>query len=402
MIIHLDMDAFYASIEVRDNPSLAALPVVVGGSAEGRGVVSTANYVARQFGIHSAMPASQAKRLCPQAVFIKPRMQHYVAVSKQIRDIFHRFTDRVEPLSLDEAFIDTHGCEALFGTAETIAQKIKQAIREEIGLTASAGIAPNKFLAKVASDLQKPDGFVVVKAENIQSFLDPLPITRIWGIGPQTKKKLDRFQIATIGQFRTITKDLLFELFGDHGDHFWNLAHGIDARTVTPDREAKSISHETTFPVDLHDYEVLKGYLLELTDQVAMRLRRANLVGKSLHLKLRFSNFETITRSRTLTTPTHSSEPLAQSIVALLDAERSKLHRGVRLIGMGVSQLKADHPIQLTLFDQPQRERDQRMDQTADAIRLKFGKSSLARGTTFERPKKKENSSSPPSPPPNS
>ncbi len=210
MIIHVDMDAYYASIEIRDNPALANQPVIVGGSPSGRGVVSTANYIARKFGVHSAMAASRAVKLCPQAVFIKPRMDYYASISKQIREIFHTYTELVEPLSLDEAFLDVTGVRQLFGDAVSIAKLIQQRIQSELGLTASAsaGVAPNKFLAKVASDLQKPNGLVVVPADGVQAFLDPLPVSRVWGVGQQTQKKLEAMGVYRIADLRALSREI--------------------------------------------------------------------------------------------------------------------------------------------------------------------------------------------------
>ena len=237
MILHIDMDAFYASVEERDNPALIGKPVIVGGSAEGRGVVAAANYEARKFGVHSAMAAVRAKRLCPQAVFIKPRIDYYASVSRQIRDIFEQFTPLVEPLSLDEAFLDASGSEALFGCSATIGRQIKHRISAELQLVASVGVAPNKFVAKIASDLKKPDAFVVVEPAEIQTFLDPLPVGRLWGVGKVTGQVFERLAIRTIGQLRQMTLDTLNELFGSSGEHYWQLANGIDNRKVVPDRE---------------------------------------------------------------------------------------------------------------------------------------------------------------------
>jgi DNA polymerase IV len=387
MILHIDMDAFYASVEIRDNPRLAQLPVVVGGSADGRGVVSTANYLARKFGIHSAMPAAQAKRLCPQAVFIRPRMAHYAAVSQQIRGIFHSFTDLVEPLSLDEAFIDVTGSQALFGDAVSIARRIKQRIRDEVGLTASAGVAPNKYLAKVASDLEKPDGLVVVDPAAIHSFLDPLPVSRVWGVGAQTQKKLEALGAHTIGQLRALPLEILKLSFGVNSEHFWRLARGLDTRAVVPDRDAHSISHETTFSVDISDAEALRAWLLDLTDDVARRLRHYQLVGRTVQLKLRYSNFETITRSRTLAEPTHVTEVIARVASELFLANSRDIQRGIRLIGVGVSQLGTKGPVQLSLFDQPATEKSKRIDKALDEIRDKFGKLALSRGSSLRTKK---------------
>ncbi len=381
MILHIDMDAFYASIEIRDNPALAKLPVVVGGTPQGRGVVSTANYIARQYGIHSAMPASQAVRLCPHATFLRPRMDYYASVAKQIRAIFEEFTDLVEPLSLDEAFIDVTGSQALFGDAVSIARQIKQRIGERVGLTASAGVAPNKFLAKVASDLEKPDGLVVVHPDAITEFLDPLPVSRVWGVGAQTQKKLDRYNIRTIGDLRGLSMELLKSIVGVNCEHFYQLARGQDSRVVVPDRDAKSISHETTFHHDLQDPEAILAWLLDLTDQVARRMRRYDMVGRTVQLKLRYSNFETLTRSTTLEEPTHATDKLAAAVRTTLEKSQLDFGRGIRLVGMGVSQLSIHRPVQLTLFDQPERERASRIDQAADAIRDKFGKHALMRGS---------------------
>jgi DNA polymerase IV len=384
MILHIDMDAFYASIEIRDNPQLAKLPVVVGGSPNGRGVVSTANYVARKFGIHSAMPASQAKRLCPSAIFIRPRMDHYADISHQIRAIFHSFTDLVEPLSLDEAFIDVTGSQKLFGDAVSIARQIKARIASEVGLSASAGVAPNKFLAKVASDLQKPDGLVVVDPNGIQAFLDPLPVSRVWGVGAQTQKKLDAFGVRTIAQLRLLSIDILKSAFGVNSEHFWRLARGLDSRSVVPDRDAKSISHETTFSNDIYDNAALQAWLLDLTDQVARRMRRYKIVGRTVHLKLRYSNFETITRSRTIDEPTNATNALADVATSLFDQSNAEINRGIRLLGMGVSQLNVNRPEQLSLFDQEANQRCKRIDQATDDIRDKFGSQALTRASSLE------------------
>ncbi len=385
MILHIDMDAFYASIEIRDNPALAKLPIIVGGSPTGRGVVSTANYIARQYGVHSAMPASKAIRLCPHATFIRPRMDHYASVARQIRAIFHTYTDQVEPLSLDEAFLDVTGSQRLFGDAVSIARQIKDRIRNELGLTASAGVAPNKFLAKVASDLQKPDGLVVVEPDNIQNFLDPLPVSRVWGVGAQTQKKLTRYKVHTIGDLRALSMELLQTVVGVNCEHFYRLARGQDSRSVVPDRDAKSISHESTFHTDIDDPETLAAWLLELTDQVARRMRRYDMVGKTVQLKIRYSNFDTLSRSGTLPEPTNSTESLANMALEVFRRSQVEYARGIRLLGMGVHQLSCNRPIQLSLFDEPQRQRSHRIDQATDAIRDKFGSQAIRRGNAVER-----------------
>ncbi len=384
MILHVDMDAFYASVEERDDPTLVGKPVIVGGSAEGRGVVAAANYAARKFGVHSAMPAGRAKRLCPQAVFIKPRMDEYAAVSRQLREIFESFTPLVEPLSLDEAFLDVSGSEGLFGSAVEIGRQIKQRIRAELQLVASVGVAPNKFLAKIASDLQKPDGFVVVETEEIQAFLDPLPVGRLWGVGKVTGQVFERLAIRTIGQLRQMPRDTLVELFGSSGEHYWQLAHGIDERPVVPDREAKSISNETTFPEDIADPEVLRAWLVELVEQVARRLRRHNLRGRTVELKVRFADFRTITRSSSLAEPTNITQELLSAGVELLTQRLPPRHLPVRLLGFGVHNLSGSAVVQQQLFDRPERTRHENLDRVADQIAEKFGKSAIHRGSRID------------------
>ena len=384
MILHIDMDAFYASVEIRDNPDLAGLPVVVGGSPKGRGVISAASYEARKFGIHSAMPASKAIQLCPKAVFIKPRMEHYARISKQIRGIFNDFTSLVEPLSLDEAFLDVTGCTALFGDAPTIAQKIKKRIKDELGLIASAGVAPNKFLAKLSSDLDKPDGLVVVPADDIEGFLAPLDVSRVWGVGKQTEKKLKSLGVTTIGQLRELTRQTLKSSFGINSEHFWRLSRGLDTRPVVPDRDAKSISHETTFAIDIIDAEALSAWLHVLTDQVTRRMRCHSIVGRTVQIKLRYSNFETITRAETIQEPTNSTVPLHDVAHRLLCDNLSGIKRGIRLLGMGVSNLSHDRHVQQMLFDRAATEKSRQIDKTTDLIRDRFGSFAVNRATSLE------------------
>ncbi len=382
MIIHVDMDAFYASVEIRDNPALIGKPVVVGGSPSGRGVISAASYEARKFGIHSAMPSREALRKCTSIVFVKSRMSHYAAVSRQIRQIFFEFTSLVEPLALDEAFLDVSGCQRLFGTAPEIARKIKTKILAETGLVASAGVAPNKFLAKVASDLHKPDGLTIVAPEEIQTFLDPLPISRVWGIGPKTQKKFTRLGVHTISQLRTLDLSVLHSQLGDGAQHFYNLARGIDGRPVVPDRIAKSVSHEHTFPTDIYDNEVLFAWLHELADLVGRRLRRHDIFSKTVQLKLRYDDFETITRRKTIAA-THSTRTLFETTKQLL-LGIDRQSRGVRLIGLGTANLSRSEPTQLSLFDQEDKNKQSRVDEISDSIRDKFGQASLNRGSNLE------------------
>lgn len=382
MILHIDMDAFYASVEIRDNPKLRGLPVVVGGSPKGRGVVSAASYEARKFGIYSAMPAAQAIRLCPNAVFIKPRMHLYATISKQIREVFFRFTSLVEPLSLDEAFLDVSGCEQLFGDGPTIARAIKDAIRDELQLTASAGVAPNKFLAKLSSDLDKPDGLVVVPPDDIEGFLDPLSIERVWGVGKKTLKKFHRINVKTIKDLRGLDRKTLSQLFGINSEHFWRLSRGLDSRPVVPDRIAKSVSHETTFHRDIIEREPLRAWLMELAEQVGRRLRRHEIRGRTVQIKIRFSDFRTITRSLSLSEPTAATDQLETAVEELLS--RVEICDGVRLVGMGVSNLTSNKVSQQMLFDGESQARKQRLDEMKDELKNRFGHDAIRRGTSME------------------
>ena len=385
MILHVDMDAFYASVEERDDPTLVGRPVIVGGSSTGRGVVCAANYIARRFGMHSAMPAAQARRLCPRAVFLKPRINHYAEVSTQIRAILESFTPLVEPLSLDEAFLDCTGSEPLFGSSAQIGRLIKQRIRAELRLVASVGVAPNKFLAKIASDQRKPDGFVVVEPGEVQAFLDPLPLGRLWGVGKVTGRVFERLAIHTIGELRQLPVAKLEELCGSSGRHYWELAQGIDHRPVVPDREAKSISHETTFATDIADDEILRAWLVELVEQVARRLRRHDIQGRSVELKVRLADFTTLTRSLTLTCPTNVTQELLDAGLELLTTRLPPRRLPVRLLGFGVHRLGETGPVQQHLFDQPERERQRELDRVADQIAAKFGKTGLRRGTSIDK-----------------
>ena len=383
VILHVDMDAFYASIEERDRPELVGRPVIVGGTPEGRGVVAAANYVVRQFGVHSAMPTGEALRLCPHAIVLPPRMAHYADISRHIRDIFERYTPLVEPLSLDEAFLDVTGCESLFGPPGEIARQIKAEILARTRLVASVGVAPNKFLAKIASDLRKPDALVVVPADGVQAFLDPLPVTRLWGVGRVTGGVLEQMGLHTIADLRRSGPERLREHFGSQGEHFWNLAHGRDDRRVVPDREAKSISHETTFATDIADREALRAWLLELTEHVGRRLRRHELQGRTVHLKLRFGDFRTIVRSRTLAKPTNITQEIWQAGAELL-AENLPPRRALRLVGLGISGFDVPRKVQRRLFEESEdvdRRKQSLLDTVADAIQAKFGSAALSRGS---------------------
>ena len=381
MILHIDMDAFYASVEERDNPELVGKPVIVGGTPDGRGVVAAANYEVRKFGVHSAMPAATAKRLCPHAIFLRPRMSHYAEISGQIREIFGRFTPLVEPLSLDEAFLDLHGTEKLFGPPAETGRRIQREIRNELDLPASVGVATNKFLAKIASDLEKPNGFVVVEPGREQEFLDPLPLSRLWGVGRATGGRLEKLGLQTIGQLRKLSAEELTDQFGKHGRHLWNLAHAIDNRNVVPDREAKSISHETTFETDITDMETLRAWLLHLTEQVAARLRRHDLQGTTVQIKVRYSDFHTITRAHSLRQPTNVTDQIWTTASELLSTRLPNRPLRIRLLGIGVSGLGTGDERQQTLFDDADHEDLQRLDASVDEIRERFGRDGLSRGS---------------------
>jgi DNA polymerase-4 len=381
MILHVDMDAFYASVEERDRPELVGKPLIVGGTPQGRGVVAAANYVVRKFGVHSAMPTSTALRLCPHAIVLPPRLHYYAEVSDQIRTILERYTPLIEPLSLDEAFLDVTGSELIFGTAPDIGRRIKHEIRSEVRLVASVGVAPNKFLAKIASDLQKPDGFVVVDPTRILEFLDPLPVGRLWGVGKVTARALEQLGVHTIGDARTMPLATWQQHFGQSGEHLWQLAHGIDERRVVPDREAKSISHETTFASDLDDREALRAWLMELTDQVGRRARLHDIRGRTVQLKIRFADFHTITRSKTLPSPTNVTSEIWHAASELLEACLATRQQRIRLLGVGLTGLEVAAQVQRTLFADEEQQKQSLLDQTADQIRERFGSSALHRGS---------------------
>jgi DNA polymerase-4 len=384
-ILHIDMDAFFASVEVRERPELAGRPVIVGGSAEGRGVVSAASYEARRFGVHSAMPTAVARRLCPHGVYLPTRHGFYAEVARDIRAIFERYTPLVEPLSLDEAFLDVTGSERLFGDAASIGRRIKEEIRAELHLVASVGVAPNKFLAKIGSDLDKPNGFVVVEPDGIEAFLDPLPVERIWGVGPVTAKVFRRLGIRTIGQLRGYSRQLLDEHFGLRtAEHLWRLARGLDERPVVAEQEAKSVSHETTFGQDIDDRQVLRAWLLDLTEQVTARLRRAGLQGRTVQIKVRYGDFTTVTRSRSLSEPTDSTARVWELVQHLFDTQLPA-HRPVRLVGVGVSGFEASAGTQADLLGGDRHDRSRRVDEVVDSIRDRFGSGALHRAGTARR-----------------
>jgi DNA polymerase-4 len=383
-ILHVDMDAFYASVEQRDRPELRGQPVVVGGIS-GRGVVCAASYEARPFGVRSAMPMTQAKRLCPHAVFLPVRMSHYAEIGRQIREILHTFTPLVEPLSLDEAFLDIRGCEGLFGAAPDIARKIKTRIQSEIGLDASVGVAPNKFLAKLASDISKPNGLLEVAPEAVAEFLAPLPVSRLWGVGAKSERRLHALGLRTLGQLAAWPEQSLAEHFGEMGRHLWRLAHGQDDRPVVADRDAKSISTETTFAHDIGDLTVLRAWLLDLVDHLATRLRQAGVWSRTIDLKIRSADFQTRSRSKTLPAATNVTKVIWKAVVELFDQSLSSDFLPLRLLGVGAAKLTREPVTQGDLFDSDSHHRDSALDHTIDTIRAQFGSGSIQRGNLLNR-----------------
>jgi DNA polymerase-4 len=387
-ILHVDMDAFYAAVEQLDRPELRGRPLLVGGSPQERGVVAAASYEARPFGCRSAMPMAQALRLCPKAIVVPPRFERYEEVSRHVFEIFERFTPLVEPLSIDEAFLDVEGSVRLFGTPEQIAREIKQRIRAETKLTASVGVAPNKFLAKLASDLKKPDGLVVVEADRVQAFLDPLPISRLWGVGKATLPRFEAIGVRTFRDARRLSEAELRDRFGEAGEYFYRLVRGIDDREVVPDREAKSISNEMTFPVDIEDFDYLRAVLLDQAQHVAQRLRRQGLIARTVNVKIRSGDFTTITRRTTLEASTDQTDLLWQAAGELFDKWLRDRPFPVRLIGVGLSQLGAQAGQQLSLFGQDEARRRRALDRTIDSIRDRFGDDAIGRGGTIRDPKR--------------
>jgi nucleotidyltransferase/DNA polymerase involved in DNA repair len=389
--LHVDMDAFFASVEQHDHPELRGKPVVVGAPPNQRGVVAAASYEAREYGIHSAMPSRTAHQKCPHAVFVSHNMVRYKEVSRQIMRIFESYTPLVQPLSIDEAFLDITGAQRLFGDGKTIAEKIRRDIREQTGLTASVGVAPNMFLAKLASDMNKPDGLTVVPIEQeaIEAFLAPLPISRIWGVGKVTQKKLLSLGLPTIGKLQQCDFQTLEKAMGRRAaEGFSRLARGIDERSLVLETEDKSISNETTFKDDATDRAQIETTYKRLIDKVGSRLRKAELFATTVHLKLRWSDFSTITRQTRLSIPCCDDITLRETGMELLTEHLR--NRPVRLIGFGVSGLTdTDEPqtAQLNLFELPDtalHEKRSRLSQAADRIKHKYGARSLRRGSDME------------------
>lgn len=388
-ILHVDMDAFYAAVEQRDHPEYRGLPVIVGSDpkeGKGRGIVATCSYEARQFGVHSAQPISKAWKLCPQGIFVQPDMEKYERVSGRVMDILREFTDLIEQISIDEAFLDVTGSRTLFGDGAGVAEKIKFRIREELGLTASVGVAANKFVAKVASDLKKPDGLVVVVPGSEKEFLAPLPVKRLWGVGPKTEAVLKKIGLERIGQIAEMPHGALTSLLGKSGAHLWQLANGIDDRAVVADEGFKSIGHETTFEHDTADPELLHNTLLELAGRVAGRLRANGVRARTIALKYREADFTTYTRRTTLNVPVNTAEgifPVAERMMQTLRRDGVR----VRLIGVSASNLEIDRGgQQMSLLELPP-EKDQRLAAALDSIARRFGGRAVTPAALVQRKK---------------
>lgn len=384
-IIHLDMDAFYPAVEVLDSPSLRGKPVIVGGGRE-RGVVSSASYEARKFGVHSALPIAKAMRLCPKGIFLPVRMSRYKEMSEKVFEVFHRFTPLVEPLSIDEAFLDVTDSTRLFGQPIDIAKNIKQTVFNETHLTVSAGVAPSKFVAKIASDIDKPDGLTLVPPDKVGDFLDPLPIKKMWGIGKVTRKALARFNVRTFRDLRRMPVEFLEREFGKHGSKMHQLSMGIDERAVVPDHDAKSIGHEQTFSRDITDLDTVKKELLSLSTKVARRMRRHGVTGRTITVKVKYNDFVQVTRSETLVKSTDDGLEIystARSLVKRTAAGK----RPVRLLGISLSQLShSASEGQLSLFDNDTAtQKRKELNRALDSLFEKFGQKGIRPGTLLPK-----------------
>jgi DNA polymerase IV len=372
-IVHVDMDAFYASIEQRDRPETRDRPVIVGADPRGRGVVSAASYEARCFGVHSAMPIGRAFRLCPDGVFLPVDMDKYSGVSREIMAVLAAFTPLIEPLSIDEAFLDVTASRALHGDGAAIAREIKARIKARVSLQASVGVAANKFVAKVASDLRKPDGLVVVEAGGEAEFLAPLPVSRLWGVGRVTGTELEAMGIRTIGQLALTPATNLRARFGKHGPDLLALARGFDDRAVEPDAKPKSMGAEETFERDIRDVELLRATLRGQSERVARELRADGYAGRTVTLKLRFTDFSTITRAHT-DDPTQDGLAIFRRVEALF--ARVRLAQAVRLIGLSVSGLGLAGEGQLSLLE-PDALRRERLARAVDRLAARFGETAV-------------------------
>lgn len=381
LIVHVDMDAFFAAVEQRDDPSLRGKPVVIGAdpkNGKGRGVVSTASYEAREFGIRSAMPISQAYQRCPKAIFLPPDMEKYSRASREIYDIFYEFTPEIEPVGIDEAFLDITGSHHLFGTPLKTCLMIKEKIRKKTVLTASIGLAPTKMAAKIASDLEKPDGMVEVEEEGIMEFLKPLDIRKLWGLGEKSEKVLNDAGIRTIGELAAKDPVIVESLFGKNGVHFWRLANGIDDSEVAAAGEAKSISNETTFEKDTLDRSLIESSLAALCERVSDRLREEGLKARTITLKIRLQGFATYTRAVTMEVPTNFADVIYSHIKKLYDNFDAK-GRKVRLVGVKSSNFSLASSKSDLFENTKENTKKEKVYSAVDDIKRKFGDSAIFR-----------------------
>lgn len=397
-VLHVDMDAFYASVEQRDHPEYRGKPLIVGGLPRQRGVVSAASYEVRPYGVRSAMPTAKALKLCPHAILIPPRMERYKEVSTQIFSVFYRYTPLVQSISLDEAFLDVTGSQRLYGDPVNIARRIRREIKEETELTASVGVASCRFVAKIASDLDKPDGLTVVPAEEMLDRLGPLPVGKLWGVGPVTNRRLEKLGIRSIADLRSWPRDSLEKEFGRSGGDLFDLAHCIDISEVVADEdsEEKSISHEETFSIDITDLGALETVLREHADRVATRMRRRGLTGRVVFIKVRYQDFTTVTRRLTIPKATALSEHIYRHGRELMRKRTEAGTRPIRLLGIGMAGLSEAGEVQRSLFgesasqsantgNKSEESRIERLERTADAIRAKLGKEAIQRASVKYR-----------------
>ena len=386
IILHADMDAFFAAVEQLDRPELRGKALLIGGTGP-RGVVSTASYEARPCGVGSAMPMAAARRLCPHAIVLPPRFERYRAVSRVVMRTLGAFSPLVEPLSVDEAFVDMTGCEALSGEPRTMGESIRRAVFEATGLTVSVGISTTKYVAKVASDHGKPDGLTVVAPDEVARFLHPLPIGRLWGVGPRTRERLEARGVTTIGEVAATPLDVLERWLGALGAHVHALAQGRDGRAVIPEREAKSIGSENTLDTDVVGEAAIRPWLHRAADTVARRMRDEGLAARGVRVKLRTSDFRLHTRQTVLGAATRATRPIVEAAEALL--REFDLGVPVRLVGVAAFELRegeAGEAEQLDLFDAPHEAHDERLDRTLDAVRKRFGERALTRARNLAPP----------------
>ncbi|MFH2218640.1 MAG: DNA polymerase IV [Pseudomonadota bacterium] len=385
MILHIDMDAFYASVEQLDNPELKGKCVIVGGMS-GRGVVSAASYEARKFGIHSAMPVFKAKQKCPGGIFLQPRMGRYKAMSEKIMSLLTDFSPLVEPVSIDEAFVDVTGCSRIHGEPKKIAVEIKKKIRDTMNLTCSVGVAPNKFLAKIASDMSKPDGLTVIMPDEVPAFIQSLEIRKVPGVGSVTAGNLAALGIETLGDVGKYPLKTLLKKLGKFGKRLKALSEGIDPSPVIPFTAAKSVSSEETLAENTRDQDLLKQHILMQAEDIGRQLRKLGMRARTITLKIKHADFKQVTRSVTIKNPTQSSETIYRKAGELLDVYR--ILKDVRLIGVGASGLVcADRPEQLNLFgdEKDPNHRWEKVDKTVDSISIKFGNDIIKRGKLRNR-----------------